>query len=72
MVSQPLTVYTVLLLLLLHINIRVAPSFYCQALFYKKCLPYKVVMSLAVLQDLPSSNEVCTHWVVMVTYYYFV
>ncbi|XP_019861503.1 PREDICTED: uncharacterized protein LOC109589976 [Amphimedon queenslandica] len=34
-----------------------APTFYCQALFYKKCLFHKVVMSLAVLQDLPSSNE---------------
>ncbi|XP_019862218.1 PREDICTED: uncharacterized protein LOC109590784 [Amphimedon queenslandica] len=33
------------------------PSFHCRGLFYKNCLPEKVVMSLAVLQDLPSSKK---------------
>ena len=48
----------------------IAPSFYCRALFYKNPLHDKVMMSLAVIQDLPSSNEVlstfinsyCTHY----------
>ena len=39
----------------------VVPSFHCRALFYKKCLSDKVLMSLAVLQDLPSSKEVCLY-----------
>ena len=37
----------------------IAPSLHCRALFYKKCSSDKVLLSLAVLQDLPSSKEVC-------------
>ena len=39
----------------------VAPPLYCRALFYKKCLSDKVLLSLAVLQDLPSFKEVCAY-----------
>ena len=39
----------------------IAPSLHCRALFYKKCSPDKVQLSLAVLQDLPSSKEVCAY-----------
>ena len=39
----------------------VAPSLHCRALFYKKCSHDKVQLSLAVLQDLPSSKEVCAY-----------
>ena len=39
----------------------IAPSLHCRALFYKKFSLDKVQLSLAVLQDLPSSKEVCAY-----------
>ena len=40
------------------ITCNVAPSFYCCAMFCEKYMPDKALMSLAVIQDLPSSKEV--------------
>ena len=41
------------------ITYNVAPSFNCCAMFYEKYFSDKALMSLVVLQDLPSSEEVC-------------
>ena len=44
-------------------HICIVPSFYCHALFYKNPLHNKVMMSLAVVQDLPSSNKVLSTFI---------
>ena len=52
---------SIVILMMFIIAFDIAPPLYCRALFYKKFLSDKVQLSLAVLQDLPSSKEVCAY-----------
>ena len=54
-------VVSIIILMMFIIAFDIAPPLYCRALFYKKFLTDKVMLSLAVLQDLPSFKEVCAY-----------